>query len=525
MPRKNAVNRIPRGGFSVRAGGRTVTMKDIERAGKLARKVSKTVKSKGLLKTVKGLAVKGAKAGAAAAVGALADKAWESINKELNQRLDSKNNGRTLVDAPTEATGPSSPIAAASVVNGQSKMVLANASDDRIVHKTSYQTGYPLSSAMKRLLKQNGGTYEVIADSKISMRSIDERNILTQGNGFNSKRYHCPPLMSQVTWNQIRNLCFGATIEDVPNTYADVLKMSAVAKIKQQFMIKNQSVGLPLDMTIHLVKVTDYSLANDLNPDLQNFASLFARCFQNPDQIAGTVEGRIPAYYMVEPPEFNPGVVAQGTRHQSADVLNQTKLDYSGFFKQGFEIVESFRKVLAPGDFWNFSHTHSTGNGIDMKQVSRQVLAAEGAASSLQMNAIIYKNNFPFTYGVIFETKGKMGEIYYIPSLGAVDTYLGTTPTAWSYEYKTSAYYVTNPTLAGGSVSKVPWVMETVTQSALPSLAGEGAVPIRPFNLKFGDIANSQLVETDPAAVGKGFIPMTSSAVPSSRVYEGSIPG
>lgn len=515
---------MPRGGFSVRAGGRTVTMKDIERAGKLARKVSKTVKSKGLLKTVKGLAVKGAKAGAAAAVGALADKAWETVNKELNQRLDSKTNGRTLVDAPTEATGPSSPIAAASVVNSKTKMVLANSSDDRVVHKTNYQSGYPLSSAMKRLLKQNGGTYEVIADSKISFRTVQERNVLTQGNGFNQKRYHMPPLASQLTWGQVRNLCFGSTYGDTPNVFADVIKMSAVAKLKQQYLIKNQSVGLPLDMTIHLLKVTDYSLANSVDPDLQNVTGLFARAFINPEEIA-ILEGRIPRYYMAENFNYSDGVVSQGTRHQNADVLTNTKLNYSGFFKQSFEIVESFRKVIPPGDFWNFSHTHVTGNGIDMKQVSRQVLPPELALGSSQMGQIIYKNEFPFTYAVLFETKGKMGEIYYVPSLGNLDTYLGTTATAWSYEFKTSAYYVTDPTLTDTGIARVPAVIQTVSQSALSPLAGEGASPIRPFNLAFNNIANSQLDEASGASVGRGYIPMTSSAVPSSRLFEGAIPG
>jgi len=524
MPRRNAVNRIPRGGFSVRAGGRTVTMKDIERAGKLARRISKTAKSKGLLKTVKGLAVKGVKAGAAAAVGALADKAWESVKKELDQRLDSKTNGRTLVDAPNDVTGPSAPIAAASVTNTTSKMVLANSSDDRKVHKTSYQTGYPLTSAMKRLLKQNGGTYEVLDDSKINMRTVEERNILTQSNGFNTKRFHVPPVRSQVPWAQVRGLCFGDTYNDFPNVYADVLKMSAVAKIKQQFMIKNQSVALPLDMTIHLVKVTDYSIQNELDSNLQNFSDYFARCFQSPTALPGAVEGRIPLYYMTGFTEF--GSIADGTRAFSADVLNQTKLNYSGIFKQGFEVVESFRKVLAPGDFWNFSHTHVTGNGIDMKQISRQVSTPEVVTvASTQINSIPLKNSYPFTYGVVFESKGKMGEIYYCPLVNNLDTYLGTTPAVWAYEYKTSAYYVTNPNLLSSSIARVPWVMETVTQSALPGNTGEGALPIKPFNLGFDKIAFTQFLESDVANEGKGYVPMTTSANPTAKIYEGSSPG
>ena len=46
MPRRNMINRIPRGGFSVRAGGRTFTQKDMQAAYKTAKKISKTVKAK-----------------------------------------------------------------------------------------------------------------------------------------------------------------------------------------------------------------------------------------------------------------------------------------------------------------------------------------------------------------------------------------------------------------------------------------------------------------------------------------------
>ena len=360
------------------------------------------------------------------------------------------------------------------------------------------------------------------------MRTVTERNILTQGSGFNCKQYHCPPLRAQLTYGAVRGLMFGNTVADTPDYYAYVKRMSAVAKLKQQFMIKNQSVGLPLDFTIHLVKVKDYSLVNETNTTLQNFADYFARTFQSPTTPFGTVEGRIPAYYMTETPDLaNYGDLLSGTRHTSASVLNQTKLEYSGLFKQAFEVVESFRKVIAPGDFWNFSHTHVTGNGIDMRQVSRQTLVGElNTQPSSQINDIIYKTFFPFTYGVVFEAKGKMGELYYVPALGSVDTYIGTTSTAYSYEYKTSAYYVTDSNTSGQDpVAKVPHIIETVTQSALPTATGDGALGLKPFTLPFSSVANSQLDETNPVSVGRGYIPMTSSAVPSSRIFEGAIPG
>lgn len=523
MPRRNQINNIPRGGFAVRVGGRKITMKDIERAGRAARKVSKTVKSKGLLKTVKGLAVKGAKAGAAAAVGALAEKAWETVNKELNQRLDSKTNGRTLVDAPSDMTGPASPIAAASVLNTVSKMRLANMSDDRVVHKTNYHTGYPLTSKMKRLLKQNGATYKVLTDSKIDSLGIEARNSLTVNSGFNCKKYHVPPLRSQVICEQVRDLVFANTIGDNMDRYAYNERMSAVAKIKQQFMIKNQSVALPLDLTIHLVKITDTSLINVVDPNFQDFSNFVGRCFTSPSLVPPIPAGRVPEYYVVR----NDGVTGVGDeRIFEVDCLNQTKLNYSSIFRQGMEVVESFRKVIDPGDFWNFSHTHTTGNGIDMKVLAQTVQPPEQyILTTTQVNNIVLKNKFPFTYGVIFEAKGKLGELYYVPSVGFLNTYLGTTPTAFSYEYKTSAYYVSEPELAGSTTATIPYEYNNTTQSAVPLAAGDGASPVRPFTLTFNNIAGTQISEADPANVGKGYVPVTTSAAPTSRVYEGSAPG
>ena len=523
MPRRNAVNRIPRGGFSVRAGGRTVTMKDIERATKLARKVGKTVKSKGLLKTVKGLAVKGAKAGAAAAVGALAEKAWETVNKELNQRLDSKNNGRTLVDAPTDYTGPAAPIAAASVVNTVGRMQLANMSDDRVIHKTSYQTGYPLSAKMKRLLKDHGSSYKVLADSKIEQIGFLGRNYLTQNSGFNLKRYHVPPTRAQLPCLLVRDLVMQNTLNDLTAVYADYRPYSAVAKLKQQFMIKNQSTGLPLELTIHLVKVTDTAMINVVDPNFHSFTDLVGRCFTSPAPIPTTVAGRVPQWYVATDP------LTEGSgleRQFTVDTLTSMRsLNYSTIFRGGMEIVESFKKTLAPGDFWNFSHTHSTGNGIDLKLLSQTVTPLPDVTQpSTQINNIVRKDNFPFTYGVIFEAKGKMGEIYYVPELNQLSTYLGPTPTAWSYEYKASAYYVTDPDYASiGPVATVPYVYDNVSSDSLR----RASIPDdrKPFFLPFEQIDSSQISEAIPGNVGRGYIPVNTSTAPSSRVYEGSVPG
>lgn len=523
MAKKNSVNKIPRGGFSVRAGGRTYTMKDVQRAGNLARKISKTAKSKGLLKSVKGLAVKGAKAGASAAVAMLAEKAWRELNKELNQKLDSKTNGRTLVDAPNEVTGGSSPVAAASVVNSLGRMQLANASDDRVIHKTKYESGYPLTPRMKRLLKDNGGTYKVLADSRIEQKGFLGRNFLTQNSGFNTKRFHCPPVRAQVPYYLIRDLCFQNTLSDLTPTYADTRVRSAVAKIKQQFLIKNQSTSLPLEFKIHLIKVVDTSMINVVDPNFHTFTDLFSRCFTSPEPIGTSLAGRVPTWYIAT--DFE--VAGTGEeKHFNIDTLTALKsLDSSVIFRQGLEIVETFQKTLAPGDFWNFSHTHTTGNGIDMDVLARCVSPlAEVTQPSTQINNIVLKNNFPFTYGVVFEAKGKMGELYYVPAVNQIDTYLGATPTAWSYEYKASAYYVTDPSFTTSNPNAlVPYQIEDTSADSIRRASTQ--LGERPFFLPFTAISGAVLDETSAGSVGRGYVPMSTSTAPSPRVYEGNAPG
>lgn len=517
------INRIPRGGFAVPVGGRTFNASDLNAAFKTAKKIGKNVRAKGLLKTVKGLAVKGVKAGTAAAVEALAEKAWASVNKEINQRLDSKRNGRTLVANPTELTGTGSPIAAASVLNGISKMQLANQSDDRVIHKTHYKSGYPITSKMKRLLKQNGATYKVLADSKIEQTGFLGRNYLTQNSGFNIKRYHVPPVRAQVPNSLIRDLCMQNTMNDLLPTYADARTTSAVVSVKQQFMIKNQSVALPMDFTIHLVKITDTALINVVDPTFHSFPDFIGRCFTAPTPTT-TLAGRVPQWYVATTP------LADGIddeRYFSVDVLTSMKsLNYSPIFRGGMEIVESFKKTLAPGDMWNFSHTHSTGNGIDISLLSKIVTPLAGVTQpSTQVNNIVLKDKFPFTYGVVFEAVGKQGEIYHIPEVNQLSTYIGATPTAWSYEYKSSAYYVTDPAYTTGTAitSIVPFAMENVSQASLrrASVSDDR----KPFFLPFEQIAGAQISEADVANVGRGYVPVTTSASPTARVYEGSTPG
>lgn len=456
------------------------------------------------------------------------EKLQALITNKLKEGLKTNQKvGISLVEKPSEFTGGNEPVSPVHIENSMTKMSLANASDDRTVYKTVYHSGTKPSSAVKLAKKANGSGYRVLCDSLIDDLSVAERNILTQGCGFNQKQYHIPPIRSQVPVTFIKDLIsfdFGVAQDSLTFSRA----LSNVLNIKQQFMIKNSSLSLPLDLTIHLVKIKDRGAA----PISLN--SLFVRTFYGQDDWAagGDVnfsankKGLVPKWY-----QHSPAVYEGDGIEQSASVNVSTKmnsLNYSPNFRIGANIVESFKRTIPPGDFWNFSHVHHCGSGVDIEAISRMTAAGISTPSGDSLGFGITESELlPFTYGIIFEAKGKTVEAYEIPSTGAVNTYLGSSPTYYSYEYKTSAYFAARtpvPNQNDNSVVSTPSFQVFETKDIITSY---GAVTTtREKFIDQTNISSSILDPADAANVGKAFIPMSTSVVTSAVQHEGvRVPG
>lgn len=421
--------------------------------------------------------------------------------------------GISMGQKPSEHTGGEEPTSPVMVQNTEQKHTLANISDDRVVHKTVYTTGVPTSSALKALKKQNGSGYRVLTDSLVDVSDLIDRNILTQRCGFNQKLYHVPPIRSQVPLYLIKDLIANDKAP-APDSYAARRVLSNVFNVKQQFMIKNTSAHFPMIFTIHLVKIknTDY-ITQSMN-SLMN-VSFYGTSDDLNDYNALSL-GFAPKYLQHRPLQIE----GSGTM-QSSYVLVSNKLKSpasSSNFRSAAKIVESFQKTIPPGDFWNFSHIHNCGAGIDFTSIYRAT--DEGSGEETDMSAALTTNTdqkyMPFTYGVIFECKGKTAEAYFIPAENSTNTYIGSAPCNYTYEFKTSAYFAAEE-IDGTSVN-TPGLRIWEQDYAMSNF---GTVdPTREKFILPTDLSGSVLAAT-AGNVGKGYIPMLTSAATSAALFEG----
>lgn len=448
-----------------------------------------------------------------------ADHIATGVLTQLKDKLEShvKTKGNfTITYNPSEHTNGEEPIVPAYVENSQSKHVLANASDDRVIHKTAYHTGNKPSKGVLSAKKLYGSGYRVLEDSMISYQTLEARNILTQVVGFNQKQYHVPPVAAQCPLYLVKDLIGFNRFLATPR-YDAIKTLSNVVNIKQQFMIKNTSANFPMKFKIHLVKIKDSAYSP------QTLNSVMVRTFYTPElgdfaDFTVTSPGFIPKWL-----QHDPLVVEGGGNAQSSRVLvsnKLTNLNKSSNFRAGINIVESFSKVIPPGDFWNFSHTHHCGDGVDLQSVWR---ATETGPESNEYSAFLSQDQgqMPFHLGIIFECQGKTAEAYSIPVENAVNSYIGSSPCSYAYEFKTSAYFAAD--------------QNDINNVQTPSTrAYEQSNVVQPFGEENGvrevfflpsEIAQSVLTPIT-ANVGKAYVPaMTSTNISTFSFEAGQNPG
>lgn len=447
-----------------------------------------------------------------------ADHIATGVLTQLKDKLEShvKTKGNfTITYNPSEHTNGEEPIVPAFVENSKSKHVLANASDDRVIHKTAYHTGNKPSKGVLAAKKLYGSGYRVLEDSMISYQSVEARNILTQRVGFNQKQYHVPPIASQCPLYLVKDLI--GFDRFLANPRYDAIKtLSNVINIKQQFMIKNTSANFPMKFKIHLVKIKDSAYS----PVSLN--SVMVRTFYLPtddlNDFTVTKSGLVPKWLQHDPLAIEGGGNAQSIRVLVSNKL--TNLNKSSNFRSGLNIVETFSKVIPPGDFWNFSHTHHCGDGVDLQSVWRATQTgpeSDEYSSSLGQD----QGQMPFHLGIIFECQGKTAEAYSIPAENAVNSYIGTSPCSYSYEFKTSAYFAADQN-------------DTNNVQTPSTRAYEQSNVVQPFGEESGirevfflPTELAQTVLTPIAAnVGKAYVPaMTSTNISSFSFEAGQDPG
>jgi len=439
----------------------------------------------------------------AAAVLDTADQLHNDYVRPLKTGFDTKSKSKIgLTYNPSDHTSANEPIVPAFVSNSEKKHSLANNSDDRIVYKTVFNTGKKPSSSVLTAKKQNGSGYRVLADSMIELATVAERNILTQFCGFNQKLYHIPPIAAQVPLYLVKDL-IANDASDAQESLSGRRILSNVLNIKQQFMIKNTSAHFPMKFTIHLVKIDNSEYATN------SFNSVFSRMFYGAgddlSDFGNLKTGFVPKYLQHLLLD-----IEGSDKTQSANVLVSNKLrslDIASNFRQACKVVETFTKTIEPGDYWNFSHVHHCGSGIDLTSIFRATDDGAGEGSDIAFGLERDQNNMPFTMGVIFECKGQTAEAYEIPELNAVNTYLGSAPVTYSYEYKTAAYFAAEgtDTLNVNTPSTRIYEQDTFISSfGTNSTVREKFIP--PANIRGTNLAPSNV-----ANVGLAYFPMLTS--------------
>jgi hypothetical protein len=171
-------------------------------------------------------------------------------------------------------------------------------------------------------------------------------------------------------------------------------------------------------------------------------------------------KGKIPNWFCFNPPISNE--VPADASLKTTNIVTSCKmkdLGISSNFRAMYETIETFQKTIEPGDYWNFSHIHNCGSGIDLQVLSTfgttGINAAPGQDAAQMLNS-------PYLYTLLFEVKGKLCEAFFIEPNGSgghfINTIIGVSPTFYSYEYKTTMNCVRDPNVTAAGAPQMPFL-------------------------------------------------------------------
>lgn len=389
---------------------------------------------------------------------------------------------------------------------------LTNVDGNRVIHTTVYETGYKPTKANLMLARQHGVENKTIDDSKISYTSGPQRDVLTGGSGFNTTQIFVPGPAAQCTSRQLRDNCWGLLGSSQNNNEGKSERL-VVLNIKQQYMIKNQSANFGMEFTIHLVKMNQQNFSRN-TLGLQLLESFY----NGTDLISSDppITGRVPKFYQRTP--INQELPA--TREETTTVEVSNKLTslprFIPNFKNSFTVVESFTKTILPGEYWNFSHIHNCGSGIDAQALSNYT---NGGVANLTPGLTQVSDDHPYTLGVIFQVKGKICEAFHIPAANIVSTHIGTSPTFFMYEFKHQANFVRNQDSA--SNGSLPYIVKSENNEST-GLTGVSSQTVA--NREIGFLRNSfrsTFLNAGAGNVGLFYVPFNTQTIPSGTGVPG----
>ena len=308
----------------------------------------------------------------------------------------------------------------------QNSMKSSGQQDDLTkVHLVRFHVGMRSTSSVIQAEKQHGSVNIQLNNSIADSTDTASRQFLSRSFGFNMKSF------------DFLNEAFYGTVADYEKLYniskwelPEFSRQVPYGLVKLEYLnlkLRNSNSYHRMIVKIHVVKLLDddRTLHSLYRATFSKFNTKSKKFDQNP--------GAIPKVYQIS--TENSDDVMKNKFMNSTNCYHGTGLSMSASFKTQAKIVKSFKKILNPGDTFDFRMTQHCGPGLrfDISQV--------------------YLNNVglglqPSGYGLIVETEGTPCE-----AVRAVDkcVFQGTSPGWYNYEFTKGVTLVRNSTIISDS--------------------------------------------------------------------------
>lgn len=455
--------------------------------------------------------------------------AFRTSAQVLGRTQDYLDNGKNVtstieIGATADINNPEK-LVPMSAEHDKARVVLSNSATDRVIHKTHFKTGQPSTRSLLALAKSEGTVYKTMYDSKIQHTAEANRNTMTFGAGFNSRTWHTPCVEAHFHWDDLNEATMNAqnTTGSDWTTFGfeNQTALYAALLTKEEFLFHNQAASLPAYLKIHCVRIKKNDLMYEVTGGTaKRPIHIVERCGGS---TSGQLNRAIPAQYLhaVLGEQGTDALSTSKTRTMNAFTSLQRGGDITRcrFFKENCELVNTFTKKLAPGDFWKFTHTHHFGPGID-----QALLNEKNYGQDLSLEQVEF---MPVSYAYIFETHGTLCEGYLArDAVVNYDQFTGKSPTFISYEFKKSYLGVLEKNESVIAPTQPKANQRTLRRFFItdPNFLIDGTTALVPNNAaKELWVLNSNIAQSRAAANAAGimYIPTMTTAVTSETSRTG----
>nr|UOF78165.1 putative capsid protein [Cressdnaviricota sp.] len=371
----------------------------------------------GSIDGIKGMAIKAVKD---YAFDKLHEIATEVGSRELKAVIKGQKTRVKKVDPPTEGDKREHAL----VATRKGVKILTLGTEKLQVFRRRVDTGVPTSKSLLDVVKQNGKTSYTLYDSKNS-DPLDERvltrQMLTTGTGFEQRGYHAYGRPSYMVYSDIYEKVLNIPGGAYPTQTSDTRIYASILNTSTRYTVRNQSAFHRVRLKAHLCSYRSPDVANVSDPltALANHVGWF-----DIDSTTSEAEKeKIPRYLQLQNQRFETlSAELNNSATWSVDMSPRgSGIKSSPYFRKNFEIHHTEGIILGPGDFFEFTHRHHYGSGVEVT-----------ALMSVAANALQNQLESHMNYFVIWEYVGFPCEITYnreIPGgTNAFEAYIGTSP-------------------------------------------------------------------------------------------------